>query len=190
MAGVAGPKQGGIEMSAPYHSEAVYKTETEPYQSVGGWLLVFIILLIFVSPVVTTIINLFAFIIAARINIYLPLITFFTIVDILLSALLSCFGIVTGILLWRKSSRATGVAKVYLSLRIFYSVFILCVIGLSMEISDLPPSLKEVLPRWILLNSLPSAIFVMIWYAYFKKSERVKATYGDPQDDYLTLNLT
>jgi hypothetical protein len=181
---------GGIVMSAPYHAGSAAKAKAEPYQGIGGWLLVFIISAIFLYPLLTAFSALVSLVFAARVSSVFPLITLLTLVDIGCSMLVTGFGIVAGIFLWTKNSRASGLARIYLFTRAFYTFFMLFVVGLSMSVSDLPPVIKDALPRWIIVSSLPSIAYVMIWIGYFKKSKRVKATYGDPQDDYLTLDLT
>src|SRR5437016_3431534 len=132
------PFKGEIKMSAPYHTGNTLRPETEPYKGVGGWLMVFIILILFLIPLLTLFNALTSFAFAASVSRYFPLIMFLTLVDILCSALVTCFGMVTGILLWTQNSRAAGLARIYLFTRAFYAVFLLFVVGLSMDTSDMP----------------------------------------------------
>src|SRR5262249_17525784 len=48
-------------------------------------------------------------------------------------------------------------------------------------ISTLPPIATAVFTGWAIFTALPSLVFIVVWYIYFKTSKRVRVTYGPPE---------
>jgi len=142
-------------------------------KSVGGWLLLFCIVLTIISPLLTlySLVTSFAELEPHFVN-YSGFKTLFYL-DTVLSTILMIFSIRAGISLWKVLPRAVNRAKNYLYLYASY-------IGISSIIPfvvGLPSRFTEAMTPIVLTNIIRSVIFFSIWLAYLNKSKRVKETF-------------
>lgn len=89
--------------------------------------------------------------------------------------LLGAFAIYTGIALWRVATNALRLVKVY-----FVVVLIVATLAIASGILTAPATRVSQTPSQdnFLTVGFRALISVVIWWSYFKKSKRVKATYG------------
>lgn len=129
----------------------------DPLRGVGGWLLLFCVGLIFIAPLYG----------AAEI-LENPTDVFVIVFDLSLAA----FSIYTGITIWRIQPIALKLVKAYF----IVSLVVACLAILGSFSADLKETQgKTTSPLVIGLRLL---VYVAIWWSYFKKSARVKATFG------------
>lgn len=149
-------------------------TDRPQYKGVNGWLLIFCIMQVIVNPVLV----LRSLVIVWHGGFHpfqrVPGLLTFTIIDTILILGVAAFSIYAGECLWSVKAGAVQIAKKYLLTVLAYyfvGVGLLFIIKLSPEASDK-------LFLWGLARLVMGAIFVSLWYSYFNKSKRVKATYG------------
>jgi hypothetical protein len=86
------------------------------------------------------------------------------------------FGIVVAITLWKvHTPSSVKLAKIYLITNPIF--FILDPI--VFKFSDLPPEIQDKIMQEGLINAGAVTFWCLIWFLYFVKSERVRATYYD-----------
>ena len=150
---------------------------TEPvkrYDKVGGWLLLFCISLVFLSPLIT-IYNLVSS--YQALNMYFDLYPGLKIIGVsdgIMSAMLMLFGISAGVSLWRIVPGAVKTAKIYLMISAGYLVFAAFIpfaVGL-------PAKFNEAMIPEVVKSSIKGFMYVVIWYSYLNASKRVKETYA------------
>jgi hypothetical protein len=142
------------------------------YRGVGGWLLLFIIYVTIVKPVW---VGYLAFLSGTSIEasqtlgLSLVQITWPVRIVILL------FGIYSGVALWRVQRGAVRIARAYL-LAVILQQGLELALGRWSFLSQF-----DVLKLWrfIVFTIVMPIGFALIWYFYFKRSERVAATYPD-----------
>ena len=94
-------------------------------------------------------------------------------IDALLSVAVTAFSIFAGIGLWCIWPGAVRTAKEYLWCFLGYHI-----IGVLLPLmTGLPWAAQEAMILDMERNAIRSAFYFAIWYAYLKRSERVKATY-------------
>jgi Protein of unknown function (DUF2569) len=96
-------------------------------------------------------------------------------VDCSMRAILVVLGIYAGIRLWRVKPGAPRAAKMYL-VAIFAQQVVLLLMGfwIASKVAATPENIGSVI-----MEPLRSVIYVVIWYSYLNKSQRVAATYPD-----------
>jgi Protein of unknown function (DUF2569) len=122
-------------------------------QGVGGWLLVFCVGLVLLRPLL---------VLSQAIN--APNIDS---LDMGLEISLAVFGIVVGIFVWNVRPVAFTLLWTYFALVVVLAI--LGIIGFAAEEQSRPQDL---------MVSVRSLVYVVIWFAYFHSSERVRATFG------------
>lgn len=148
-------------------------TTAIPPRGVGGWLLFFIISLLFITPAF----QIYVFYNEWKLyrHVPSPLLLNFLLIDWSMRVFLICFAIYAGIQLVRLNPGAPRIAKRYL-LAIVVQQGVLLLVGfwLIQRTNAGPDTIGDVI-----MEPLRSLIYVGIWYGYFVKSERVRATYGE-----------
>ena len=96
---------------------------------------------------------------------------------------LAVFAFYTGISLWRVRLNALKMVKVYFLVQLAVAVLsvLAVVIGASTGADQgvaLDKAKEAEMVTTDVLNSLRPALFVWIWWSYFKRSKRVRATFG------------
>lgn len=137
---------------------AVVSTTVDPLKGMGGWLLLFCLGLVAVQPIALFL---------EAINSGDALVAGF---NLLLGVLAIC----TGVALWRVASNALRLVKAYFVVVLI--VGILAIVGGIVTASATP---SQTPPQENFLTvGFRMLIGVAIWWYYFRKSKRVKATYG------------
>ena len=157
---------GSVRAWAAQTWPAVANTEPapDPLKGVSGWLFVFC--------VATTILQPIAYLRDVSI------LTFFA--DIPLAA----FAFYVGITLWRVRPNALKVVRVYFIVTLVCTLALaalnLLVVAFGASAGMYPSTLEkktEMMTTAILRPLLQPALFIWIWWTYFKRSKRVRATY-------------
>jgi hypothetical protein len=160
-----GPNQQGVSAEPSTPSR---------YRGIGGWLLFFILSLTIITPAFQV------YVVYNEWKLYdtTPSSLLFNVlaVDLSMQAILVVLGIYAGIRLWLMKSGAPLVAKAYL-LGVFGQQVVLLLMGfwIASKVSAAPENIGSVI-----MEPLRSVIYVVIWYSYLKKSQRVAATYPGP----------
>ena len=128
-------------------------------RGVGGWLLLFCVSLVVVQPLA---------LLFEAVNSRDAFVVGF-------NFLLGAFAIYTGVALWRVATNALRLVKVY-----FVVVLIVATLAIASGILTAPATRASQTPSQdnFLTVGFRALISVAIWWSYFKKSKRVKATYG------------
>lgn len=86
------------------------------------------------------------------------------------------YGFTVGCLIWSGAPYGKRIAKQYLLIRLIaFFVVEAAVLGI---ISDLPPAVVNAAITAVIPEFLKLAVFTFVWWLYFKRSVRVKNTYG------------
>lgn len=142
------------------------------YKGVKGWLLFYCITLIVFQPFIMIGALLYIEEITSLFP-YFPGVQTVLIIDTILSLCVLGFGIYSAILLIKIKDNAISTVKKFLVTALIYN-FISSVLFFA---SGLPPEVIEAMAGEIILDLIPGLIYFFIWYSYFNKSKRVKATY-------------
>ena len=143
-----------------------------PLKGVAGWLKFFVVVRIYIDPVVSSILLLLAFIGIGELADVYPNATIVVLIEIGVGIYLIVFGIQTGIALRDIAPGAVQKAKKFLLLVLGWAAvapFLEALFGLSDE-AFVAEGFK---------NFLRAGVSFAIWYTYFSVSKRVKATYAD-----------
>jgi len=161
--GVAKPSSQSIGMllgaSTPPSGETGNPSTIDPLSGIRGWLLLFCLGLVLVQPLA---------LFFEALNSGDAFVGGF---DLLFAA----FAIYTGIVLWRVATNALRVVKVY-----FVAGLVMATLAIVGGILTAQATLASNTPSQdnFLAVGIRMLIGVAIWWSYFKKSKRVKATYG------------
>ena len=155
-----------------------YATEVDPkYRGVGGWLLLFIIGVVFLGPLLTAV-GVLRTLADLDLLVHIPTLYVILIVISLFEVLLTFFGVVAGVVLWvSKTPLSVSVAQWYLLVRGFFVVLSNLFLLINIHEGRIPAIVKAALFMtiyyWLAIGLIP----VVIWYSYLMKSKRVAATY-------------
>jgi len=127
---------------------------------VGGWLLVFCLILVVLKPLGT------AVGVLALLPALLASPTLGGALLLILRVVEAALGLVAGTLLWTQWRYAAHAAKAYL---VFESLLLLCSPGVLMTITGIR--------AWPILRTILRLLFNLAWFIYFCVSQRVKATF-------------
>jgi hypothetical protein len=94
-------------------------------------------------------------------------------VTVVFDIALAGFSVFTGISLWRVSSYALSLVKAY-----FITFLVIGFLGLLGSLVPKGHSVADPEFAETLLGAVRPIVFVMIWWSYFKKSQRVRLTFG------------
>ena len=141
---------------------------------VGGWLMFFIVTLVFISPLR----------ICASLGQYdsaweplyatYPLLKTIKLITVVVGLGLICFSVYAGFSLWKVRPNAVRTAKTYLLVLATSSITLSCLplfVGLPEQANT---AILQVLPVEILIM----LVYPTVWYLYLNKSKRVAITYG------------
>ncbi len=99
-------------------------------------------------------------------------------IDIVISILISFYGIYAGINLWRIHPNAIKSANLFLNLYFAYTVVAFITIAAILQTSNLPfNQVTQTAFGYLLQDTIRSITFLLIWKSYLKNSERIKNTY-------------
>jgi hypothetical protein len=161
---------GGQPLLAP----ATPTTPVVPrYKAVGGWLLLFCLGLTVFNPLM----SLFSLAASYRESApyfgQFPGLLVVTGLDTLLSLGLMAFSIYAGASLWRLRPGAVRTAKSYLMWFLAYQA-VAIVLPFMVALGSTP---DETIVGQTVKGAFRGIIYVVIWYSYLNRSERVRATY-------------
>jgi Protein of unknown function (DUF2569) len=161
-------------MEEPTQQVVSAETSAPPqYRGIGGWLLFFIVSLTIITPPFQ------GYIVYNEWKLYhtTPSSLLFNVlaVDWSMRAILIVLGIYAGIRLWLVKPGAPRLAKTYL-VAVFAQQVVLLLMGfwIGSKVAATPENIGSVI-----MEPLRSVIYVVIWYSYLNKSQRVAATYPD-----------
>lgn len=132
----------------------------ERYEGIGGWLLFFCILFSIISPIIWI-----GYFFQSYPFLYVNEFYYWT--KIIITSLLVIFGVICGILLYRRNVKGVKYAKLFMILSLLFSLYINIYSYLAADrtISSFSISMIE------------SLLVYSAGYIYFAKSRRVRATY-------------
>jgi len=179
-------------MSAPQTTLQLNGPGNQPdsteYRGVKGWLLFFCIVLVILGPLYTLGNLANGYSAASRLADRLPGLMTATIIDTIVSLAVMMLGMFAGICLWTERPNAVAIAKAFLVVRLVYSVF-----AISLFMAILPPAASDRFLPSATISVVKTLFFVGFWYAYLRRSKRVRATYSGSEsddDEYIGLNLS
>src|SRR5262245_14417809 len=143
----------------------------------GGWLIWFALGLVLVFPALAALGLFSSFRLSGHLYAYFPGMLAVFMIDAAFKIVLTVWGFYVVYALVKLTPFAGETARKYLIGRAVYT-------GLSIVfpfISTLPPIATAVFTGWAIFTALPSLVFIVVWYIYFKTSKRVRVTYGRPE---------
>lgn len=145
-------------------------------EGVGGWLLLFCIILTVVTPILLFFHALpgFGDEFGAVAEAYPGIGKAFW-VETLGYAAVTCYGIWVGIMLWRRHPRGKTWAKNYLRVRLGLFIFLSLIIYSMM--ADVSGSVEYHFTSSLMTGVVMEFLFFALWFGYFSKSKRVTNTY-------------
>ena len=144
--------------------------ENPKYKGIGGWLLLFCIVLTIITPLlsVTQIVSGYA-----NTSITNPAVKVATLIESGIAGLLHFYGFVTGCIVWSGNKNGIIYAKRFLLINLIGFFAIATSVAL---LFDAPDARHKVIGSYILLVPKEIAFFT-IWWFYFKCSKRIKFLY-------------
>lgn len=142
------------------------------YKGIGGWLLLFCIVLTIITPLLSA-----SHIISghASAGVMTSSAKMATIIESILAGSLHLYGFVTGCIVWSGNKRGNVYAKRFLITNLAGFFIIGIIVALLV---DLPDMRHKVIGSYIILVP-KEIIFFTVWWYYFKKSKRVKYLYDN-----------
>lgn len=143
---------------------------------VGGWLILFCILIVFIGPLLTLGHRASAWEkLQPAFELY-PCLKTATIVDNCGTAAILLYGFIIGIMIWNGNKSGPRLARSYLVLRLV-GIITFKFIALRL-MNNIPPDSFTVALGTTIGECIPEVLFFLIWWLYFKKSKRVRNTYA------------
>ena len=152
-------------------------TEAAP-KGIGGWLLIFCIGLVILSPLYNFVRMIIDWAIISLASEVAPSLKYPVMFENFGMAAIIIAGIVVGIIIWSGSHDGRKIAKVYLKARV---VCFVAVESLTIMLVGGPTSFSTMVPSDVgafIGGIVSEGAYFLIWWSYFKKSKRVKNTYG------------
>lgn len=87
---------------------------------------------------------------------------------------MTAYGFIVGCAIWRGSAKGRNLAKQFLSIQLV-GYFFIEVVALSM----LPIPVQSSAQTEVVSGTIARIIYFLVWWFYFKKSKRVRNTYGE-----------
>ena len=88
------------------------------------------------------------------------------------------YGLIVGFIIWTGNQQGRDIARRFLLVRLFGSIGVAVIIFLIMIVGDLPKVLVAHVAGTIAGEMTAEMIYIAVWWSYFKKSKRVRNTYG------------
>ena len=96
------------------------------------------------------------------------------------SIVLLIYGFIVGFIIWSGNPRGRSIARQFLLIRLFGFIGMEVVALLMM--SDLPSEVVAGGVGGVVVAVFQVLVYFLVWWFYFKKSKRVKNTYGDEHE--------
>ncbi len=179
--------QSSIDENESINEDKPADTELLP-KRVGGWLLLFIISLVIITPIINissiiksiqTINSLSFEAMGSGFNTEIAQARLYLILETVISCMLILFGMFAGICLWRTTKNAVKITKYYL-LCILIKITLSMILFYAFGLHNAPYMQGSVMSIMVPMVLQP-LIYFTIWYSYLCKSERVKATYNSEE---------
>lgn len=160
----------------PWPTQAV-PAPVEGPKGVGGWLVFFCVSLTILSPLVVLSQTASTWAQLAPVIDSYPALTRAILFESIGTGALAVYGIIVGIMIWSGSLKGRKMAKTFLLIRL---VAFIAIEGITVAmISDLPTQMLEGAISGAVTSVFQVLIYTAVWWSYFKKSVRVKNTYGE-----------
>ncbi len=146
-------------------------------KGIEGWLLVFCMTLM-LGPLAYLFYDINAYFeIKDQVN-WIPLKDTILIIDLIITITISCLSVYAGWSLWKISSNAISITRLYLNSVLVYSLFFLFLITIIFTVSKIPfNTISQNIYGVVVKETISSLAYVIIWKLYLKNSERVKNTF-------------
>ena len=161
-----------------FFSPSTKNSTLQKYKGIGGWLLLFCLILTVFSLIGTLFSIVTTYLEVSKYFAQFPRLLTVTVIDIFLSLSFMTYSIYAGIRLWRIRPRAVHTAKQY----ILFSLVYVLIASLLSFMAGFPSSVNETLVIGGAKSMFKGIIFVVTWYSYLNKSQRVRATYNDDEN--------
>jgi hypothetical protein len=164
-------------MNQNQSSELNFKPVNPKLKGVGGWLSFFIIGQMVLRPLRTlSELNNSQNIVTPEFEATFPTTANIISIERVLSIGLLLFGVFVALTLWKiRTPFSVKLAKIYL----IANPVIMLLDALVYKVSDLPSDIQDSVMREGLIQTGAVAVVCLIWFLYFIRSERVRATYYD-----------
>jgi hypothetical protein len=151
------------------------ETEVEGVQ-VGGWLVVFCVLITIVGPISWSVSTASTWSIVESLFEQFPSFRTSYILEACGLAAINAYGIWTGFRVWSGGPNGRELARQFLTIRL--SGFVLLELVGVATMMDLPPEILSGGIEGLVKGIFKELSFFTVWWAYFKRSKRVRETYG------------
>ena len=171
-------------MNQHQNTELKFKPLGPGLKGIGGWLLFFIIGQLVLRPArIMADLNDPANVVTPLFQATFPKAATIISIERALSIGLLLFGVLVALTLWKiRTPYSVKLTKIYL----IANPVIMLLDTLVFKTSDLPPDIQDSIMSRGLIEAGVVSIVCLIWFLYFVKSERVRATY---YDDVASLGL-
>jgi hypothetical protein len=143
---------------------------------VGGWLIIFCITLTITGPLQTLVEMINGWMISSPAFSAYPSLRAAILVECIGIATLALYGFITGCRIWAGNVNGRCLARRYLIIKLF-GFWATEVIAVIIAL-DLPPGVVSEIIGKVVMRCIQASIAFLVWWFYFKKSKRVKSTYG------------
>jgi len=145
-------------------------------KGVGGWLVFFCVGLTILAPPSTLGLMAIAWDLAQPALSKFPTIKSALILDNLASSAILIYGFIVGCIIWSGSPQGRDIARRFLLIRLF--VFIGLAVVALLIMGDLPSEVIAGKIGGVVVALFREGVYFTIWWLYFKKSKRIRNTYG------------
>jgi hypothetical protein len=150
------------------------------YRGVGGWLLLLCVGLTIIGPLVRLSGIGSSMTALPRISALFPLMVTLIYAENICSLIIGAFSVYAGYSLWAVKSNAVYKAKAFLVALVIFAVFDLFLIYMT----ELPAGIVKEVSAQGIFGLAQSVIYAGVWFAYLSQSKRVRATYGEPFQEF------
>jgi hypothetical protein len=142
------------------------------YRGIGGWLLLFCVVLTIITPLLSASQIISAH---AKAEVMTPSAKIAAIIESILAGSLHLYGFITGCIVWSGNKRGNIYAKRFLLINLIGFFVVATTVAL---LFDSPDVRHRVIGSYIILAP-KEVIFFTVWWLYFAKSKRIKYLYEE-----------
>lgn len=153
-------------------------TNTSTPKGIRGWLLFFCVAITILGPIgwMTNLSNGWESI--DKLNYIYPSLKIFMWINTIYTLALIPYSIYTGIKIWKGNPQGKKIAEKYLIIRIIFTTCSMIFLGAFLITCNIPGQAVSAGLEALVKGIFKELVFFAIWKTYFKKSKRVKNTYG------------